>query len=1208
MTDKSDRLEGNDPIAMIKEDMSLVDIEFAIRQRLKECSYWGELPISKKQYEYLCSALSEKREGKTTNEFIDFLFEGYSASTVTTMVFYAVFEYVDEFWGPWNARIGIEQVPQNLSSLEGRKMIQTLKKFHMDKFEDDGYKYLTPILCQAGVPDHNLDDIFYAITTSNRFDAHELIAEFKGWRATYIKKSLERFIRLHEDSALNLVVLVHDVMLDGEIADEETYEGRIYGKYDEWKEANLNRKGSFKGKGAYQENPHLVLDEDKGLCMVLPEYILTDEYCDYIKWVIGADEEDLFGLECEVFNDGNSKHSLKKAVPLPAKKKYAVRIYDPEPIDGDKLLDDWEVKGLQDKGYLLFSENGKKRTDDMFPPEGATIIISDELTDISFTDIFEDEVILPNSDGIKTYHILPEKSTAKIKLGNEDGTEISLKRSISVRLSEGDFLFGSDESGYYYPIYTGEPLVRIEKEDGKIDTSISMVLRNRDSGSKKTVSIDQVDTLSEDPDSVTFPALQSFGVAGQYGRYSIKFYVKGLYKKEIEFAFIPEFVYDDKPQVLWPNEKGTFLASGFRYKIPKGASIEFTSKVNEKTEKDGDEYWHVVKSREPNEFIEGEITVNKDDERKLVIPFRKRVRNLQWMLWKEDEVDTELSYGEGRLDAKEMRDENWLMSFSMKKPKDEETCFIILESSEGEEVQQVKVKPSEKGKWHISLKVFQASMEDKKLPLTVSFKVVSEDEIHQFKLVEIYESIILRGLRATRFKKKIDEDTIVPVPVLVWNPTPKGYNMQSLVIKSLTDLEMDDIPIENVRRKKTKEDKIIHFMSFEQELPTGLYKVAYGEEDYFDFGYDEFEPPVLTYDNTFVVGKKTLISNFNEGYLAGVLDAISAEYRNEEMLSEIEAVACQKIFTGSLDLNDLRRMIVFAIYSLKEPNGRCEKFILSLLKIVYEHLDEQTKAEFFKTIMDVEIKETEKKRLIDFFGLYYVVTKEATQETIDKIMSIDTFLGTRSVLKCPRSQWVLHSLTSSLGFDIMKEMTAKLPDGSLKVEATYDMFGDTNYFYNMFNWESVMKTKNYKPPKLDLSKKPEEELVFWSDGFINLMIKWYFKGQGKHKDLENETVAIAKDIDRMATAVGRIAGDDVQDYLNKTIAREPQNNGGFYPLIAYSVKAGMIFALHDFGRVKLTDDKLDLLNKFINNMTVIFPELIKRDILMAELYLYLKEV
>ena len=1197
---------------MIQKEMSLADIEFRIREELKKCSYWGELPVSRTQYENLCDAIKAEKENKSTTEFVNFLFENYPACTVTTMVFFAVFEYKNEdYWEPWNKRIGIE-TSLNHRSFEGSKMLSTLKRFHMDKYEDDGFKYLTPILCQAGVPDSNLDDLFYALTTSDRFDAHELIAEYKGWRAVYIKRPLQRFIRLHEDSALNLIVLVHDVMLDEKNENEESYEGRIARQYEEWKEQNLNRKGVFKGKGAYQENPYLMLDEDKGLCVVLPEYLLKDEYCDYIKWVIEDDNGVMCGLECEVFNDGNNKHSLRKMVPVPAKNSYKIKLYDPESLDGDRLLDDWEKDGLQQKGYLLFGENGKRRTDEMFPSEGATLIVSEKLNDIQFIDIIEEEVVLPNNEGIRAYHILPEKSTAHIKLGDDANTTITLKRNIKADIFGGTFLFGSEETGFYYPIYTAEPMIRIEKEDGQIDSTISMVLRNRDSGLKRTIIIDRVNILSEEDEYVSFHALKSFGATAEdYGRYSIKFYVKGIFKKEIEFAYIPEIIFDEKNQVLWPNEKGTFLTSGFRYKTTKDVKIEFKSRVNEVTEKDADGYWNLVRSREPNEFIEGEITVALAEEKEIVIQFRKRIRDIQWMLWKEDEIDTELSYGEGRLDIKDIENDNWLLSFSMRKILPSEECWLSLKSSDDETIQQVRVKPSEKGKWHISIRAFEASIEGKKLPLTISFIHSTESGREEFRLVEIYESVILRGLKATKFRRKVDEDNTVLVPVLTWRPAPKGYNMQSLVIKSLTDLEMDDIPIENVRRKVTKDGHKIQFMSFESDLPPGLYRLAYGEEDYFDFGNDEFEPPVLSYNNTFVVGQKQLLDHFNEGILSGILDAVSTSYRKEDRLEQMLKITDKKEFDGELELNDLRRMIVFALYALKDPDGSCEKLILQLLKKMYDRMQESDKSRLFETIITVEIKESEKKKLIDLFGLYYVVTNQASQETVDKIMSIDTFLGIRSVMKCPRSQWAFHSLTASLGFDIMKEMTKKMPDGSLKVEATYEMFGDTNYFYNMFDWESVLKLKNYKPPKLDLSKKPEDELIFWSDGFINLMVKWYFRyfnRQEKNKELENETAALAKDINRIADAVGKVAGEDVQDYLSKTIVREPENNGGFYPMIAYSVKAGMVFALHDFGRIKLSDEKYDLMIRFINNMTVIFPELIKRDILMAELYLYLKEV
>lgn len=1193
---------------LISEGKKLKDIEYEIRQELKRCDYWGALPISRKQYDYLCQALKERRGDKSTSEFINLLFEEYPACVVTTMIFFIVFEYTNnEFWEPWSNRIGVDY-STNHASVEGNHMLETLEKFHMNKYEDDGFKFITPLICQAGIPDSNLDDIFYALTTAERFDAHELVAEFKGWRATYIKKPLERFVRLQEDSALNLIVLVHDVMLDGEVEDDETYEGRIFGQYVEWKEQNLNRKGVFKGKGAYQEEPILYMDEDKGLCVILPEYILKDEYCDYIKWAIETEDRKLFSIECEVFNDGNSKHSMKKVVPLSAEEKYEVRISDPDHLEGEKTLDEWEIDGLLDKGYILFGDNGKKRTDDMITFDGGTLIVSDTVPGVRFMDVFETEVILPNCNGIKAYSLIPEKSTACVAIGNTEQTIITLKKSIRASLCQGEYLFGSKESGYTYPIYTSEPAIRIEKEDGQVDGSISMVLRNRDTGVKKTIAINQIDDLINEGDSVTFKALSSFGVQNEYGRYSIKFYIKGLYKKEIEFAFIPDITYDEKPQTLWPNEKGTFLASGFRYKLPKNTSLEFSSRVNEVTEKDDDGFWHLVRTREPNEYIEGTITMTVSEERQLVMPFRKRIRNLQWMMWKEDDIETELSYGEGRLDIKQLSEDNWLLSFSMRQLQNSEECYISLETDEQEVLQQIKVRPSDKGKWHIGLRAFEASIEGKKLPLTVRFRQKADNEEHVFNLVEIYESVILRGLKIATFKRKLDEETIVPIQVLTWRPAPKGYNLQSLVIKSFADLEMEDVPIEKVRNKTTKEGKKIQYMAFEDKLPPGLYKVAYGEEDYFDFGFDEFEPPVLTYDNTFVVEQKILLDNFNQGNLSGILDAISASYRNEEMLEQIVRISSGKCYQGELDINEFRRVIVFAIYALKNPNGKCEKFILQLLKDLYKNLDESGKSQLFDTIIGVEIKEAVKKELIDFFGLYYVVTNAASQETIDKIMSIDTFLGTRSVMKCPRSQWVLHSLTASLGFDIMKEMTTKTPDGSIKVEPTYEMFGDTEYFYNMFDWESLLKMKNYKMPRIDLSKKPEDELIFWSDGFINLMIKWYFKGQGKHLELEKETEPIAADINRLSLSVKKTVGEDVKDYLDKTIGRELQNCKGFYQLIAYSVKAGMIYALHDFGKIELNKEELDLLNKFIDNMTIIFPELIKRDILMAELYLYLKEV
>ena len=102
---------------------------------------------------------------------------------------------------------------------------------------------------------------------------------------------------------------------------------------------------------------------------------------------------------------------------------------------------------------------------------------------------------------------------------------------------------------------------------------------------------------------------------------------------------------------------------------------------------------------------------------------------------------------------------------------------------------------------------------------------------------------------------------------------------------------MEDIPFRGIRKAKKTDGTVINLMPFSNPLPTGLYKVAYGEEDFFDFGFDEFEPPVLTFENTFFVGKKMMLSGFEGGGIAGLLDAVTASYKNEHDLKRFISMA-----------------------------------------------------------------------------------------------------------------------------------------------------------------------------------------------------------------------------------------------------------------------------------------------------------------------------
>ena len=1208
-------------IDMSIENKSLCDIERDIISELKNCSYWGELSINEADYKYLCERLRDHMPKDRTSFQIKWLFDCYPVCTVTTIIFYTVFYYNNDeetsgLWGPWSEKLGME-LKNNHSSEIGKNVIQVFKKHKMTKYETDGLKYVTPILCQAGVPDSHLDDIFYAIVTNQRFDAHEIMAEFKSWRAKYIKKPLERFIRCHEDKALELIVSVHDVILEGSAGNNGNYEERIYKEYSKWKKENLDRAGNLRGKSVYKEKPYLILDDDKGLCMVLPEFVV-EEYCDSIKWKIFDEKKEvIFDLECQVLNEGNRKHSAKKIVPVISKKKYDVRIFDADNVYDSKLLEDWEIDGLADQQYMLFGNNGKKRNDEMFTYEGGTLIVCDDLDNVRFENIFETEVFMPNNDGVKIYSFFPDKSKASIELNNRNHSRLELRRSIRVDLQGGTYLFNDKESGVAFPIYTNEPYVRIGCDDGEFDRSFSMVIRNRDTGFKKTVDLNNIDELEKQGDFISLKALSAFGIAeNAYGRYVIKFYVKGMYKKELEFAYVPYVVFDDTSLRLWPNDKGTFLLSEFRYKEPEGIKISFISRVNDILENHNKESRHLVKSNEPVEFIKGEIVICSDNEDNkfdgadnggnFVIPFRKRIRNLQWMKWCENDIDTELSYSEGKIDKKEIESSNWSISISMKKLKEGERCFLELESLTGEVLQQVPIKPNGKGKWHVGMGTFMANIDERKPPLIIRFKYESETQTITFKVLEIYESVILRGLKVMKLPLKNTDGEEVKTQSLVWNPAPDDYNMENLVVKSLMDFDMEDIKIKNIKKGKLN-GKSINFMAFDDELPYGLYKLAYGEEDFFDFGHDEFEPPTLTYENTFVIDSKRMRRCFKDRTVRGLLDLLSTFYKSTEKLVKISEQIKGNDFEGTLTLNQLRRLMIFAIYGLKEPNGQCEKYILDIIKVISRCLKPEDKSCLVDIIVNAELKESEKKKMIKFFDLYYVAIKQLPleetllREKIDTIMSVDTFIGTRSIMKCKMSRWVLDRLCTNLGSDILKKLIKKLPNGSKRIEANDEIFGDIEAFYKMFNWDSYNCD-------LDISKKPDDELIFWGDGFINLMVKWHRNGLGKDSEKEKETSAAAEGIERLASSIIKISDDRTREYFEKTKVRRLENSRAFYTFIAASVKAGMIFALYDLGKINLPNDNLKTLMDFINGMDNVFPELIKRDILMAELFLYLKEV
>ncbi len=96
------------------------------------------------------------------------------------------------------------------------------------------------------------------------------------------------------------------------------------------------------------------------------------------------------------------------------------------------------------------------------------------------------------------------------------------------------------------------------------------------------------------------------------------------------------------------------------------------------------------------------------------------------------------------------------------------------------------------------------------------------------------------------------------------------------------------------------------------------------------------------------------------------------------------------------------------------------------------------------------------------------------------------------------------------------------------------------------------------------------EIIFWGDGYINLLIKWYYHGLGKHPEELESAKKLAPVIEDMATKVTVNADSAVKTYSRRIRCREIESKSGFYPLLKSSASCGLIFSLWERERICLS--------------------------------------
>lgn len=344
----------------VYKNFSLGAIEENLRNLIKECEIWSDLDLSYEEYEILSQKIYEVTNGKSN---ILNMQKSYPLVNITHAVNLVIHEDYEDFWTAYSKKLGTE-INSNKQITLGRNWKLILQKFGCDKFS---YVYKDvnsmPIICQAGIPSNEIEDIFDIIKYSDmkdNFEPEVLINQLKSWRSYAVGVITKTYIMLYPEKAAKLFIDINELVnLDEGIEiDEERYHARVISKYYEWKEKSKYR-GRKRPNNIDVPLPYLIYDQKENqFSLILPPFCVKNEYAHYMKYRIVDTDYNRYDGEVLVRNDGQGRFIDQQVIPVKAAREYTVHWYE----DTDEINDILEKKiaGVLGYGYVIYDCEGKR--------------------------------------------------------------------------------------------------------------------------------------------------------------------------------------------------------------------------------------------------------------------------------------------------------------------------------------------------------------------------------------------------------------------------------------------------------------------------------------------------------------------------------------------------------------------------------------------------------------------------------------------------------------------------------------------------------------------------------------------------------------------------------------------------------------------------------------------------------------------------------
>lgn len=799
------------------EDSSLQSMNNELVTLIPKYSLIGDIPLSERDFNHLASRIAILY-GRAKYERVDYK---YMECLAVFLVFCAVFEYDKKtFWKPIEKYIGDVSYNRKMEIFSVfSAVIEKYKLNHFENESEEGFTYVTPILCHAGIPINAYDHYFAAISNTvndsfyDDFDVDDYISYFKNKTEITVK----RFLKLaNKRDSYNFIQNTRKLIFSDSVdKDEELNNGnyiRMVEQISLWKEKPKVKKDLQARSNVQITAPKIKIDLDGvGVYCELPRIVVKDCYDTYIIWEIASDETTTL-VKSDFFRRSGVFVSEEKIITLRPAQLYTITLK----VD-DNQISKWEFDGVKEN-YITFTQNGNVIKTEALPNKSVILLLKKEIDIVEKEDLSIMEMPqIPLWVDFNVFRI----DLSNMKVLQCTGFIIQIHSENKPVIDGGKTLFNQENSRAYMDLpYIKVPLIH--------DSEWHLEIKHK-AGSN----------VLKKSNLVVAPGcerifINSYIHEGCFGEYEIKIWNRAGFNGKFTIEYVPYCTILVDKNEYWPSTYQGYLNNTQLIRTSTGVELEIfnAEKISEINRDHHIDYRFKVNDRD--RFLIGEYRYPFNGN-VYTTPFKKSIHPISWGIIGIDNEIIDLSsrvYSLTLKDFSNATDPYLLFSFEFDPRDDIQYLTFNLIDSEQNILQSNNISVKNKDGYRIPLNSYSMEVFNSDLVIDYHLRVSLFDSneflVTSFLVARIQEEVMVENAQFSQTENEI---------LITWKETGTLIGRECVLLNFLK-------PWENPYHFKI-EDKARNIVIYNNNLEKGVYRYFIQKETE-DLFFEEAEAEICT--------------------------------------------------------------------------------------------------------------------------------------------------------------------------------------------------------------------------------------------------------------------------------------------------------------------------------------------------------------------------